>query len=233
MFAALHYICFIMCYSNPSKSVIPMGHILLVVPLPLWRPLPSMLGGGGAVVVSGCWSDLLCIPGSAEVGTAIRWCAAPGPGGVHLFPPLSDARSLSIAVWGRRHGVPTLPVFVFVLHTHTLPYTPTPLITDTDLLSYFPCINKCGYFLEPRRSSRSGLQFQSRAVTSGGSSVSVNEVRGGCSVTSVHSCCWLRCLWMNAQLIARESCWQGLTKFLFNEAAVWRVELPVGRLLFL
>ena len=82
-------------------------------------------------------------------------------------------------------------LLLFYTHTHALPYTPTPLITDTDLLS-FPCINKFGYFLEPRRSSRSGLQFQSRAVTSGGSSVSVNEVRGGCSVTSVHSCCWLR-----------------------------------------
>ena len=60
---------------------------------------------------------------------------------------------------------PFLLLFYTHTHTHTLPYTPTPLITDTDLLSSFPCINKFGYFLEPRHSSRSGLQFQSRAVT--------------------------------------------------------------------
>ena len=148
----------------------------------------ALYAGGGRLLC--LVAGLFCIPGSAKVqsGDVLHL----GPVECLYFPQQSDARPWPPSSEEDVTACLRSPfLLLFYTHTHALPYTPTPLITDTDLLS-FPCINKFGYFLEPRRSSRSGLQFQSRAVTSGGSSVSLNEVRGGCSVTSVHSCCWLR-----------------------------------------
>ena len=50
----------------------------------------ALYAGGGAVVVSGCWSGLFCIPGSAEVqsGDVLHL----GPVECLYFPQQSDAR---------------------------------------------------------------------------------------------------------------------------------------------
>ena len=52
--------------------------------------------GGGAVVVSGCWSGLFCIPGSAEVqsGDVLHL----GPVECLYFPQQSDARGPATVV---------------------------------------------------------------------------------------------------------------------------------------